>query len=172
MSSVPKSKKELENAISHIFAKLMIDYRSIPNNQTRTIEVAGNIKGTKISVCDTVAYLIGWGQLVLKWYRLTEQGKEVDFPETGYKWNQLGLLASHFHDRYKNWPYSELLAELESTVARLLSLVSRLDDETLYGRPWYKSHRLGRMIQLNTASPMKNMRKKIRLWRRKHLKNC
>ncbi|WP_417763643.1 ClbS/DfsB family four-helix bundle protein [Shewanella sp.] len=166
MSSVPKSKEELERAISEIFSKLMLDYRSIPAELTREIGVEGNIKGTEISVCDTVSYLVGWGNLVLKWHHLSEQGEPVDFPETGYKWNQLGLLADSFHKQYKEWKYSELLSEFERTVDQILSLISSLDNKALYGAPWYENWTLGRMIQFNTSSPMKNMRTKVRRFKK------
>ncbi|WP_345774825.1 ClbS/DfsB family four-helix bundle protein [Vibrio campbellii] len=116
MSSVPRNKDELELAINLIFPKLMADYRSIPESKARKPGVEGNVKGTVISVSDTVAYLIGWGKLVLKWYHLRSQNQHVDFPESGYKWNQLGSLAESFHEEYCEWKYDDLLIELESTV--------------------------------------------------------
>ena len=166
MSSVPKNKDELELAINSIFPKLMADYHSIPTNKARTIGVEGNIKGTTISVSDTVAYLIGWGKLVLKWHHLKSQNQDVDFPETGYKWNQLGLLAESFHKEYRDWKYDELLVELESTVNEILMLMSSLSNHELYGEMWYEQWTLGRMIQFNTSSPMKNMRTKVRRFNR------
>ncbi len=168
MSSVPKSKEELESAINEIPSKLMLDYRSIPTELTREIGIDGNIKGTKISVCDTVSYLVGWGSLVLKWHRLSERGEPVDFPETGYKWNQLGLLADSFHKQYNKWTYSELINEYERVVGQILSLISSLDNEALYGDPWYENWTLGRMIQFNTSSPMKNIRTKVRRFKKVH----
>lgn len=166
MSSVPKNKDELELAINTIFPKLMVDYRSTPKNNARIIGIEGNLKGTLISVSDTVAYLIGWGKLVLKWYDLKSQNKNVDFPETGYKWNQLGLLAESFHKEYREWEYDALLAELESTVNEILLLIANLSDHELYGVEWYEQWTLGRMIQFNTSSPMKNMRTKVRRFNR------
>ncbi|QFT13128.1 ClbS/DfsB family four-helix bundle protein [Vibrio sp. THAF190c] len=166
MSSVPRNKDELELAITSIFPKLMAEYRSIPENKARQLGVEGNVKGTVISVSDTVAYLIGWGKLVLKWYRLKSQDQHVDFPETGYKWNQLGPLAESFHEEYRDWKYNDLLAELESTVSEILLLVASLSDQDLYGVAWYEQWTLGRMIQFNTSSPMKNMRTKVRRFNR------
>ncbi|QUM84687.1 ClbS/DfsB family four-helix bundle protein [Moritella sp. 28] len=166
MSSVPKNKDELELAINSIVPKLMADYRSIPESNTRKIGVEGNIKGTTISVSDTVAYLIGWGKLVLKWHHLKSQNQHVDFPETGYKWNQLGLLAECFHKEYHDWKYDDLLVELESTVSDILLLISNLSNHELYGVAWYERWTLGRMIQFNTSSPMKNMRTKVRRFNR------
>ncbi|EGR4363278.1 ClbS/DfsB family four-helix bundle protein, partial [Vibrio cholerae] len=132
MSSVPESKDELLTAINSIFPKLMVDYRSVPASIARQCEIEGNVKGTQMSVCDTVAYLIGWGNLVLKWHSLKSQGLPVDFPETGYKWNQLGLLAVSFHDQYRDWKFEDLLKELDSTVNKLILLVESLSNEELY----------------------------------------
>ncbi|SHF55907.1 hypothetical protein SAMN02745753_02185 [Marinomonas polaris DSM 16579] len=162
MSSVPQSKDELLFAINSIFPKLMDDYRIVPESLSRKCELEGNIKGTQISVCDTVTYLVGWGKLVLKWHSLKSQGLPVDFPDTGYKWNQLGLLAVSFHDEYSDWKYEDLLKELDSTINELISLVSSLSNEELYETTWYEKWTLGRMIQFNTSSPMKNMRTKVR----------
>ncbi len=166
MSSVPKSKDELELAIKSIFPKLMADYRSIPETKARKFDIEGNVKGTMISVSDTVAYLIGWGKLVLKWYHLKSQNQHVDFPETGYKWNQLGLLAESFHEEYRDRKYDDLLVDLESTVNEILLLISSLSDHELYGVAWYEQWTLGRMIQFNTSSPMKNIRTKVRRFNR------
>ncbi|QPL52289.1 ClbS/DfsB family four-helix bundle protein [Vibrio navarrensis] len=162
MSSVPQSKDELLAAINSIFPKRVDDYRIVPESLSRKCEIEGNVKGTQISICDTVAYLVGWGKLVLKWHSLKSQGLPVDFPDTGYKWNQLGLLAVSFHDQYSDWKYEDLLKELDLTINELIYLVSSLDNEELYETAWYEKWTLGRMIQFNTSSPMKNMRTKVR----------
>ncbi len=167
MSSVPQSKTELLAAINSVFPQLMADYQVVPETLSRKCEVEGNIKGTQISVCDTVAYLIGWGRLVLKWHLLTSSGEPVDFPERGYKWNQLGLLAASFHEKYSNWQYNDLLDELNSTINELIVLVSSLSNDALYGKTWYEKWSFGRMIQFNTASPMKNIRAKVRRFNKK-----
>ncbi|MCF7499669.1 ClbS/DfsB family four-helix bundle protein [Pseudoalteromonas sp. L1] len=168
MSSVPRNKIEFKLAIDSTFPKLMADYRSIPQSKARKLGIEGNVKGTIISVSDTVAYLIGWSKLVLKWYHLKSQNQHVDFPETGYKWNQLGLLAESFHEEYRDWKYDVLLMELESTVNEVLLLVSSLSDHELYGVAWYEQWTLGRMVQLNTLSPMKNIRTKVRRFNREY----
>lgn len=166
MSSVPESKDELLTAINSIFPKLMDDYLSIPASMARKCEIEGNVKGTQISVSDTVAYLIGWGNLVLKWHSLKSQGLSVDFPDTGYKWNQLALLAVSFHEQYLDWQYEDLLEVLDSTTNKLILLVESLSNEELYETTWYEKWTLGRMIQFNTSSPMKNMRAKVRRFKK------
>lgn len=167
-SSIPQSKAALAHAITHVFEKILIDYQTIPATLTRKLAIEGNVKNTTISVCDTLAYLIGWGKLVLKWHDLMSQNKPVDFPETGYKWNQLGLLAQHFQMEYQDWEYAALQQEFVQTTQRILALIDELDNETLYGQAWYDKWTLGRMIQFNTSSPMKNMRTKIRRFIKQH----
>jgi len=103
---------------------------------------------------------------VHKWHHLRSQKQHVDFPVTGYKWNQLGSLAESFYEEYRAWKYDDLLIELESTIKDILLLISSLSDYELYNVAWYKQWTLGRMIQLNTSSPMKNMRTKVRRFNR------
>lgn len=162
MSSTPKNKSELIHAIQDAQAKLMADYNNIPEQHARTMGVEGNVKGTQISVCDTLAYLLGWEQLVLKWHALKSNNQNVDFPETGYQWNELGRLAQRFYQDYADWSFERLKEEWASTNDQILDLIQGLSNQALYGKPWYKNHTLGRMIQFNTSSPMKNVRTKVR----------
>ena len=166
MSSVPKNKEELQKSISVAFKKILADYSTIPPKISREIGVIGNVKGTEISVSDTISYLIGWGKLVLKWYDLKSKNQPVDFPETGYKWNELGQLAQHFHSEYHDWSYDKLIKEFTATTDRILILVESLDNQKLYDETWFEKYTLGKMIQFNTSSPMVNMRSKVRKFKK------
>ncbi len=171
MSSVPKNKVELQTAITVAFDKILLDYSSIPAEISRKVGIIGNVKGTEISVSDTIAYLIGWGKLVLKWYALKSNNQAVDFPETGYKWNELGQLAQSFHSQYHQWSYESLLIEFKVTISNILLLVESLDNKKLYGESWYEQYTLGKMIQFNTSSPIMNMRGKVRKFKKiNHIK--
>jgi len=166
LSSILTNKTELINAIESAYNKLHLDYVSIPEELTRIKGVEGNIKGTLIGVSDTLAYLIGWGKLVLKWYYRKSRNESVDFPATGFKWNELGLLAQHFHGQYKAHSYQELLTEFSTTTTEILALINSLDNQSLYNITWYKQWTLARMVQLNTSSPVKNIRTKVRKFKR------
>jgi hypothetical protein len=166
LSSVPKNKAELQKSISVAFQKILADYSTIPSKVSREIGVIGNVKGTEISVSDTISYLIGWGKLVLKWYDLKSKNQPVDFPETGYKWSELGKLAQHFHSEYHDWSYGNLIKEFTATTDRILVLVESLDNQKLYGETWFEKYTLGKMIQFNTSSPMVNMRGKVRKFKK------
>ena len=45
----------------------------------------GHAKDTIMSVNNLVSYLIGWNELVLKWLDQDAKGKDIEFPEVGYK---------------------------------------------------------------------------------------
>jgi hypothetical protein len=166
LSSVPKNKEELQKSMIVAFEKILADYLTIPSQISRKIGVAGNVKGTEISVSDTVSYLIGWGKLVLKWYDLKSKNQHVDFPETGYKWNELGQLSQSFHSQYHEWSYDKLIKEFTAITTSILVLVDSLDNQKLYGEIWYEKYTLGKMIQFNTSSPMVNMRGKVRKFKK------
>lgn len=164
--AVPKNKEELICEIESSYSKLKKDLETIPTELTIEKELDGHAKGTKMSVSDLVAYLIGWGELVLKWNRKKENGEQVDFPETGYKWNELGKLAQKFYADYENIDYSTLLNRLDQTLEKIHTLIGNNTNEELYEKPWYDKWTKGKMIQFNTSSPYKNARSRVRKWKK------
>ncbi len=124
----------------------------------------GHAKGTEMSVCDLVSYLLGWNILVVKWITCDAKGQPVDFPETGYKWNQLGLLAQKFYFDYKELNYQSLIRDLQSVNDEIVKLIDERTNEDLYGKPWYGKWTMGRMISLNTSSPYANANGRLRKW--------
>ncbi len=160
--AVPLSKSELLEAIATTFDKLMADLKLIPHDLTREELLDGHVSGTMMSPADLVAYLVGWNELVLKWLAQDDQGEAVDFPETGFKWNQLGALAQKFHHDHKELSWIELLSRLTAAKIRLVETISARSDTELYGLPWYGKWSKGRMIQFNTSSPYANARARIR----------
>ena len=119
-----------------------------------------------MSPADLVSYLIGWNSLVLKWLEQDDRGAAVDFPETGFKWTQLGPLAQKFYADYRHLDWPALLDRLTVAKIRLVDTISARPEDELYGRPWYGKWTKGRMIQLNTSSPYANARARIRAWLR------
>lgn len=162
--AVPQTKAELLDAIRSNYQKLVADLSSVPLERTQAATLAGHAKNTQMSVANLVAYLIGWNLLVLKWCDAKARGQAVDFPETGYKWNQLGQLAQKFYADYAATDYPALLQQFAKVHARILALVEHETEASLYGAPWYENYTLGRMIQFNTASPYANARVRLRKW--------
>lgn len=167
--AIPKDKDELLKAIIDNYKQLSTELAHVPINQTKKMELNGHSKNTFMSINNLVAYLIGWGQLVLKWNDRKDKGLEVDFPETGFKWNQLGQLAQKFYKDYEDDDFKTLIAKLDKTTAEILKLIESKTNKELYETPWYENWTLGKMIQLNTSSPFKNAKDRIRKWKKAKL---
>ncbi|MDR6627956.1 ClbS/DfsB family four-helix bundle protein [Caulobacter segnis] len=162
--AVPASKAELLAAIDLTFDRLMADLARTPLERVDETTLPGHAAGTLMSPADLVAYLIGWNELVLKWLDRDDRGQPVDFPETGFRWNQLGQLAGKFYADHGALDWPRRLERLAAAKARLIETISARSDAELYGRPWYDKWTKGRMIQLNTSSPYANARGRIRKW--------
>ena len=93
--------------------------------------------------------------------------KPTEFPEKGFKWNELGKLAQKFYEDYKGDDFVTLLSKLDETVKAISRLIEGKSNDQLYGVQWYGKWTLGRMIQLNTSSPYSNARSRIRRWRKR-----
>ncbi|EQB2601377.1 ClbS/DfsB family four-helix bundle protein [Aeromonas salmonicida] len=161
---IPQDKAELLLAIDTNFGKLLKALQAVPENRAQELAMEGHSKGTRMSVANLVAYLIGWNELVIKWIERDAAGLPVDFPETGFKWNELGRLAQKFYRDYEGLAYPALLARLMTARARIVELIVTRGDDEMYGRPWYEQWTLGRMIQFNTASPYHNANGRLRKW--------
>jgi len=164
--AIPTNKDELLRAIADDHAKLAAELAGIPAERANAKELDGHAKGTSMSVRDLVAYLVGWGRLVLKWHDRRTKGLVVDFPETGFTWNELGRLAQKFYADHEQHDLRTLTAELERTKDAIVRLVESTSNEQLYGTAWYERWTLGRMIQLNTSSPFRNARARLRTWKK------
>lgn len=164
--AVPTNKDELLNAIKTNFDKLIVELRGVPLSVVDECSLEGHAKNTRMSVANLLAYLVGWNELVLKWLDRDAAGEPIDFPDTGFKWNELGRLAQRFYRDYAGVPYPRLIERLAAAQARIVSLIEARSNEDLYGRSWYENWTMGRLIQLNTASPYANARGRLRKWRR------
>jgi len=164
--AIPKDKDELLKAIADNYKKLTTELSTIPTDLTTNKELEGHSKNTLMSINDLVAYLVGWGQLVLKWNDKKSKGLEVDFPETGFKWNELGLLAQKFYKDYERDDFKTLIVKLNKTTNAILKLLESKSNKELYEIAWYDKWTFGKMIQLNTSSPFKNAKDRIRKWKK------
>ncbi|MCG3651759.1 ClbS/DfsB family four-helix bundle protein [Aliarcobacter butzleri] len=166
--AVPVNKEELILAINTNYKKLKKELENIPIELTTLKDLEGHSKGTLMSINNLLSYLLGWQELVLKWNVKKQNKEEVDFPETGYKWNQLGKLAQKFYDDYKNDDFNTLLFKLDKKVEEILKLIENKSNKELYEVSWYEKWTLGRMIQFNTSSPYANAKARIRKWKKEH----
>lgn len=166
--AVPANKEELQTAIKTNYNKLKKELSDIPVELTNVQNLEGHAKDTVMSINNLISYLIGWGELVLKWNIKKDNNKAVDFPETGYKWNELGKLAQKFYKDYEKDDFITLCNKLDNTVFTILSLIEQKSNTELYNVEWHEKWTLGRMIQFNTASPYNNARGRIRKWKKEN----
>ncbi|MDX9668461.1 ClbS/DfsB family four-helix bundle protein [Pseudomonas sp. P5_152] len=162
--AVPQNKEQLLAAIETRYEKLLCTLNSVPTQWLDECTLEGHAKGTQMSVANLVAYLVGWNELVLKWLEMDARGQVIDFPETGFKWNQLGELAQKFYRDYEGIAFAQLLERLDMAKQRIVSFIRSHANADLYECPWYERWTMGRMIQFNTASPYDNARGRLRKW--------
>lgn len=163
---IPSSQSELYAAIQIDYQKFRNELTDLSNDIVHQKNLPGHAKGSDMSVHNLVAYLLGWAELVLKWIRLRDAGQEVIFPEEGFKWNELGRLAKKFYADYEKIAFTQLCTHLDQRVEEIQQIIADKGNHALYELPWYEKYTLGRMIQLNTSSPYKNARTRIRKWKR------
>ena len=167
MSSIAKNKNELLDAIRSTYAKLRAEFDNIPEGLVDEKSMEGQVKGDKISVNNLLSYLIGWGELVLKWDRYYKgENKLPDLPEVGYRWNEMGRIALKFYKDYEENDFKTLLKKYDEVVTEIIRMVKSKDNKELYELGWYKKYPFGRMVALNTSSPYKNARGRIRKWKK------
>lgn len=168
--TIPHSKSELIDAIQKEFQKLTAEIAKIPLEMHLERSMEGHVKGDKMSPHNLLSYLVGWNELVLRWHEKRNLGEVIDFPESGFNWNQLGLLAQKFYQDYESVTFTDLVVRLNEAKEKILSLIETHSDHELYGEYWYEQWTMGRMIQFNTSSPYSNACTRLRRWQ-KSIKN-
>lgn len=162
--AIPQTKQQLLQAINMNFDRLIKDLRSLPIDLTNEKTMQGHAGGTLMSASDLVAYLIGWNELVIKWLEKDRAKQQIDFPDTGFKWNELGKLAQKFYSDYDGIAFAELLQKLSEAKNKIVMLIESRNNTELYACEWYGKWTMGRMIQFNTSSPYSNARTRLRKW--------
>jgi hypothetical protein len=162
--TIPHDKDALLALIDSSFEKLAAELTAVPEHLAHERSLEGHAKGTQMSACDLVAYLVGWNELVLKWLERDAAGLPIDFPETDFKWNELGKLAQKFYRDHEDVALPQLLERLDAAKGAIVAAIASRDNAILYERPWYGTWTMGRMIQFNTASPYANARSRLRSW--------
>jgi hypothetical protein len=120
--------------------------------------------GGAVSVSDVVAYLIGWGELLIDWYENGIDEKEQMMPGEGFDtWDYVGL-AKHF---YKKYSYKKSEEQEERFFAVVLCITSIVEYEHSTGNlkkmgvwPWCtlasgKQWPLEKWVRVNTVAPYK-----------------
>lgn len=165
--AIPTNKTELINAISDNYDKLKKQLITVPHELIYEKTLEGHAQLTKMSIHNLVSYLLGWGKIVIKWIDAKEDISKVEFPEAGFKWNQLGELAQKFYSDFSHSTYEEVVNQLDNIHKKIVEEIYAMTNEDLYGKEWYGKWTLGRIIQFNTASPYANAKGRISKWKKR-----
>ncbi len=166
---IPQNKDELLAAIRTDYQKLDKDLKRVPDKLAIQELMPGHAKDTLMSPYQLVAYLVGWADTVLEWNKEKEAGREPHFPSKGYKWTELGLLAQKFYCDYPDTNYIQIQQLLQQRLDQIIAIIESKSDAELYQSKWHKDYSMGRMIQLNTSSPYKNARTRVRKFLRENV---
>lgn len=138
----------------------IVNYISVSDRTQKVID------GTwgKVSATDLIAYQIGWGLNLIRWYEEGVEGKKPEMPGDGFsKWNYAAI-ANYFYQKYSCDGSAQQLQVFHQVVSRILEIIEfeqqagRLDQIGAWdwcnlssGKQWP----LRKWIQVNTISPYK-----------------
>jgi hypothetical protein len=129
----------------------------------RTLKI---IEGTggKVGVTDVVAYQIGWGHCVIRWYEAGIQGKIPEMPGEGFStWDYVGI-ARQFYQKYQYDSVEKQMAIFHQVVSRILEIVEEEDRKGNLDQlgiwlwctlPSGKQWPLSKWVKINTSAPYK-----------------
>ncbi len=123
-----------------------------------------------MSIRDSIAYLIGWGTLLIGWYEAGIRGELPQMPGAGFtKWDYRGV-AHYFYVHYRYESFQEQHIQLNSIVENILALVEKeyavghLDSLGVWAwcvLPSGKQWPLSKWITVNTGAPYKRTAQSI-----------
>lgn len=135
---------------------------SIPASN-RTLKILDGTGG-KVSVTDLLAYQIGWGKNLIRWYESGIKGKKQEMPGDGFsKWDYVAI-AKFFYQKYLYDSSNQQIEIFHQVVSRILEIIEieqqtdQLDQIGIWswctlssGKQWP----LSKWIRVNTVSPYK-----------------
>lgn len=131
------------------------------------------IDGVDRTPAQMIAYQLGWMNLIFDWENQEQQGQVVITPTPDYKWNNLNGLYQSFYKKYERYTLKELSTMFIKTQHEIIELVNSYTDLELFqkgGRKWSSSTPsnwpIWKWIHINTVSPFKSFRTKIRKWKK------
>lgn len=166
-----KNKKELILEIQKTSSLFIYEFKDL--NETQKDHVVEGIDRTPSQM---IAYQLGWLNLLMTWDRDELIGKEVITPTPGYKWNELGGLYQSFYTQYKRYSLSQLINEYLNSVDKFIEWVDSFTENEIFEqdvRKWASSTPskwpIWKWIHINSVSPFKSFRTKIRKWKKLNL---
>lgn len=163
------SKQELMDKIHALYLLLDAEFDGINDTYKDT-----RIPEVDKTPAEIIAYQLGWLGLVMGWERDELEGRTVQMPAEGYKWNALGVLYQSLYRTYAGYSLSELRELFRQAEQQWLDWIGTLTEEELFvqgARKWTGTKAnwpMARWIHINSAAPFQTFRVKLRKWK-KHL---
>jgi len=138
-----------------------------------SIRNAKEIDGTvgKVSVADLIAYQIGWGSCLIRWYEAGIKYEMPEMPGEGFsKWDYVAI-ARHFYKKYQYDQGEQQNRAFHQVVSQILAIVEKEHQtgnlERLGVWPWCtlasgKEWPLSKWVRVNTCAPYKRARSLIK----------
>lgn len=163
-----KSREELVNEIHDTANAYIAEFENI-SDVDRDRVLGDDIK----TPYQSLAYQLGWMELIQKWDRDEKKGREVIMPAPGIKWNQLGPLHERFYAMYRGRPLAALIKDFKLYVRDICVWVLSFSEKELFqpgGRRWASSTSsnwpVAKWIHINTVAPFKSFKTGIRKWKK------
>lgn len=161
-------KAPLSCEIKKEYDKLMTAASSIPVSSRNVKMIEGT--GGKVSLSDLIAYQIGWGKCIIRWYESGIKGESPEMPGEGFlKWDYAAI-AQHFYEkyRYEGIEQEKVFHQVVSEIIHIVEkeyLAGNLD--RLGAWPWCtlssgKQWPLSKWVKVNTCSPYRRAYSAIR----------
>lgn len=166
-------KKEFKAQLSKNIQKEYNNLMSIISDIERKDRLQKTIEGTDglVSIADLIAYQIGWGTLLLTWYKTGLKGQMPEMPGQGFDtWDYVGL-AHHFYKKYHYDGYRKQEQEFHKIMQQIIDMVEHeyqihnLDAIGIWDWCTLKSGKqwpLSKWVQVNTVAPYKKAASLIR----------
>jgi hypothetical protein len=129
--------------------------------------------GVDRTPAEMIAYQLGWMELIRGWDKDERDGKPVETPAPGIKWNQMGELYQGFYKKYADKPLAALREQFVHDVADFIQWFDGFSEDEVFksgGRAWASSTPsnwpIWKWVRVNTAAPFTTFRTKIRKWKK------
>lgn len=91
--------------------------------------------GDGVSPKDIVGHRAHWITLFQGWYQEGQAGNPVDFPASGYKWNELKRYNADLRKQQSMMSWDDAISLLDARHGELLTFIEGLSQDDLYGHP-------------------------------------
>lgn len=168
---------EVETTLAHDIRRERDRLIKIVSSISPSARTLKQIDGTggKVSIGDILAYQIGWGKCLIRWYEAGIRGEAPKMPVDGFTdWNYIAI-AKYFYEKYFYDSSDQQIKVFDEVVSRILEIIQtecktgnleRLGVWTWCKLKSGKQWPLSKWIKVNTVAPYKRavqLIKKVRL---------